>query len=183
MGCVHLILLGQVSAEAFGQIAQGIESGLGICVHHHLPIPIPETAYDITRKQYHATRLLEHIESYPFPHQDQVLGLTQVDLFIPILTFVFGQARLNKPSAILSLCRLSPQFYGLPQNNAHTTQRATVEALHELGHTFGLPHCHHYPCAMHASRTADDIDLKSPSFCTACAQQLQRQNLSPNICT
>lgn len=183
MNRVHLIPLGNIPEHTYTHIAQSIEKGLGISVECLLPTSIPETTYDITRGQYHATHLLEHIESYQFPCQDYALGLTQVDLFIPILTFVFGEARLNKPSAILSLCRLTPQFYGLPQNEDLTTRRTTIEALHELGHTFGLLHCNQYPCAMHASRTADDIDLKSSSFCTTCANHLYHCNLSPQICT
>ena len=181
MGSIHLLQIGDVSPHLYTPIAHGIQNHLGITIHHHEAKALPEKSYDITRGQYHATRLLECVESYPIPPQDLILGITSVDLFIPILTFVFGEARLNKPSAILSLHRLTPQFYGLPQNNALTIQRATIEAIHELGHTLGLLHCNQYPCAMHASRTADDIDLKTPHFCPDCAHHLHKKYFSTDI--
>ena len=183
MGSIHLLQIGNVPTHLCTPIAQGIQNYMGVPIQHHVIPELPEKTYDITRGQYHATRLLECVESYPIPPQDLILGLTQVDLFIPILTFVFGEARLNKPGAILSLHRLTPQFYGLPQNDALTIQRATIEAIHELGHNLGLLHCNQYPCAMHASRTADDIDLKNPRFCPDCAHHIHTKNIFPQICT
>lgn len=183
MGCIHLLQMGAIPQNLYDTIALGIEEGLGLPVQTHPPHNLPEHTYDVTRGQYHATRLLEMVETLDLPLSNRVIALTTVDLFIPILTFVFGEARLNAPGAVLSLHRLTPEFYGLPKNDALTAQRATIEAVHELGHTLGLIHCEHYPCAMHASRTADDIDLKSPQFCTDCATHLHNQNLKPSVCT
>jgi len=178
MPCIHLLQIGDVPLQLSAPITQGIQNSMGMPIQHHISKTLPTQTYDATRGQYHATRLLEFVESYTLPSQDLILGLTHVDLFIPILTFVFGEARLNKPSAILSLCRLTPQFYGLPQNDALTIQRTITEAVHELGHTLGLLHCNQYDCAMHASRTADDIDLKTHHYCPRCTQHLHAQNIS-----
>lgn len=183
MGCIHLIQMGTVPSPLSQNIAQNIETGLGVTVCQHPPLTIPDYVYDPSRGQYHATRLLEYLESHPVPPTHHVIGLTHVDLFIPILTYVFGEARLNAPHAVLSLCRLMPQFYGLPQDDTITVRRSAIESIHELGHTFGLRHCATYPCAMHASRTADDIDLKSLGFCQDCANHLQQHHLQPNRCT
>ncbi len=175
MPSIHLLQIGNIPPQLSSPIAQGIQNSMGMPIRHRI-ITLPAQTYDATRGQYHATRLLEFVESHTLPPQDLVLGLTHVDLFIPILTFVFGEARLNQPSAILSLCRLTPQYYGLPPNDTLTIQRTITEAVHELGHTLGLLHCNQYDCAMHASRTADDIDLKPPRYCPECAQHLHEQN-------
>ncbi len=181
MVCLHLLRLGAVPIKTVQIIAEGVEFYLGVTPIIHPDILDPDRAFDLDRGQYHATRLLENLEAFHQSPHERVLGLTEVDLFIPILTFVFGEARLNNPCALLSLRRLSPQFYGLPNNPNQTLHRAIVEAIHELGHTFGLLHCSDYRCVMHASRLADDIDLKGPGFCAECARHLQSQKLSPRI--
>jgi len=178
---IHLLRLGAVPSDAVRAIADGIEYLMGVPAITHPCILDPEPAFDADRGQYHATRLLERLETCPHTPDDRLLGLTQVDLFIPILTFVFGEARLNQPIAVLSLRRLCPTFYGLPQNPALMRNRALVETVHELGHTFGLLHCSDYRCAMHASRMADDIDLKGPGFCADCANLLRPHDLAPRI--
>jgi len=183
MRCIHLIQMGTVSSPLSQNIAQNIEIGLGVTVCQHPPLTLPDCVYDPSREQYHATRLLEYLESHPVPPNHHVIGLTHVDLFLPILTYVFGEAPLTAPHAVLSLFRLTPEFYGLPQDDEITIKRSAIESIHELGHTFGLRHCGSYPCAMHASRTADDIDLKSLGFCHTCATHLQQHDLSPNVCT
>ena len=174
---IHLFRLGAVPPRVVQTIASGIDRYLGAVAITHSDILDPDAAFDLGRGQYHATHLLERLEAH-CPGQ-RVLGLTEVDLFIPIFTFVFGQARLCGPGAILSLRRLSPTFYGLPDNPERTLQRAVTETIHELGHTFNLRHCPDYACVMHASRLADDIDLKSPSFCIQCARSLYLQQLQP----
>jgi archaemetzincin len=78
-------------------------------------------------------------------------------------------ALLDRPPALVSLHRLSPALYGLPDDPALALRRAGIEAVHELGHTLGLVHCPDYACAMRASHAAEEIDLKGPDFCAACA--------------
>jgi archaemetzincin len=95
--------------------------------------------------------------------------VTDFDLYIPILTFVFGEAQLGETAALVSTHRLRPEFYGLPHDPRLLQARLLKEALHELGHTFGLRHCSDYLCVMSASHSADRIDLKQADFCPACA--------------
>ncbi|NIP57319.1 MAG: archemetzincin, partial [Gemmatimonadetes bacterium] len=85
--------------------------------------------------------------------------------FLPVFTFVFGEARLDGPAAVVSLHRLRPQAYGLPPDPPRLIARTLTEVVHELGHTFGLRHCTDFSCAMRASRAADEIDLKPPAYC------------------
>jgi archaemetzincin len=94
------------------------------------------------------------------------------DLFIPILTYVFGEAQLNGRVAVISSHRLLNERYGLPADPGLAFDRLLKEAVHELGHVFGLLHCQDRECAMHISTYVEDIDLKSAALCTPCRRQL-----------
>ena len=98
----------------------------------------------------------------------RVLGVTGADLYIPILTFVFGEAQMGGPCAIVSFHRLQQQFYGLPPDPNVLMDRLVKEAVHEVGHTFDLTHCEDYSCAMAASHAVEWIDLKEPTLCSSC---------------
>lgn len=176
---VHLVCVGAVSTETAAAVGQAVERVLG-CRTELFPHPLdPAFAFDAKRNQYWSTPILSHLESLAPRPSDRVLGIADVDLFIPILTYVFGEALLDRPPAIISLHRLHPTFYGLPDDPARLLLRAQTEAVHELGHTFGLIHCADYACVMHASRVADEIDLKGPGFCDDCAATLARKVLAP----
>jgi archaemetzincin len=98
-----------------------------------------------------------------------VLGVTEHDLYIPILTFVFGEAQLEARGALVSLHRLRQEFYGLPADSQLLAQRLLKESIHELGHTLGLRHCADYQCAMSPAHAVERIDVKLAEFCAACA--------------
>jgi archaemetzincin len=128
----------------------------------------PASAFDGSRRQYHSgTMLLKLLEFYA-DTPGRILGITAHDLFLPVLTFVFGQAQLGNRGALFSTHRLRNEFYGLPPSEDALYLRALKEAMHELGHTYGLRHCLEAPCAMNASTYVEDIDLKPASFCDSC---------------
>ena len=128
-----------------------------------------EFAYNRARGQYHSTEILKRLVQDPRSESWRILGVTDVDLYIPILTFVFGEAQLGKAAALVSTHRLRPEFYGMPKDPELLQARLLKEALHELGHTFGLRHCSDYLCVMSSSHSAERIDLKQTDFCPACA--------------
>lgn len=125
-------------------------------------------AYDPTRRQYNSTQLLAKLLELNLAEGNKMLGVTEVDLFIPILTFVFGEAQLGGRVALISAHRLRPQFYGLPENKKLFYSRCEKEANHELGHTRGLTHCRSHDCVMHVSNSVEQVDLKHSSFCATC---------------
>jgi archaemetzincin len=127
----------------------------------------PELCYDGSRGQYHSTRLLGQLLAMP-GGPARILGVTGVDLFIPVLTYVFGEAQLEGRAAVVSIHRLRNEAYGLPPSDALLLERLEKESVHELGHTFNLVHCHDPACVMHASTYVEDIDLKSCDFCSSC---------------
>jgi len=94
--------------------------------------------------------------------------VTSLDLYVPVLTFVFGEAQLEGRCALVSLHRLREEFYGLPASNDLLHERLTKEAVHELGHTFGLRHCHDWRCVMASAHGVERLDVKTAEFCPTC---------------
>jgi archaemetzincin len=119
----------------------------------------PAEAWDARRRQYETGRILKWLESR-HPGAAKVLALTDVDLFIPILTFVFGEAQLGGRAAVVSTARLG--------GNRLLAERFRKEALHELGHVYGLVHCGNPGCVMGRSPGVSEIDMKGSSFCRDC---------------
>jgi archaemetzincin len=141
-------------------------------VEVHRPWFDPERAFDPARGQYNSTLLLAQLQSGPGARSTRVLGVTGVDLFIPVLSYVFGEAQLPGRAAVMSLHRLAPELYGLPPDQARLTDRAVKEAIHELGHTYGLIHCRNPECVMRSSTYVEEIDLKGEMFCEECRKAL-----------
>lgn len=128
--------------------------------------------YSEERDQYYSTKLLEY-SLLNYKENDKILTLTDFDLYVPVLTFVFGEAQLNGKAAIVSSHRLFPEFYGLPHNDELFFSRLIKEINHELGHTYGLRHCRLFECVMHSSSNVDEIDIKSENFCDQCRLKIK----------
>jgi archaemetzincin len=128
----------------------------------------PEFAFHPERRQYHSSEILARMQSYVGANCWRLLGVTGVDLYIPILTFVFGEAQLGGRCGVVSIHRLRQEFYGLPQDPKLLRERLLKEAVHELGHTLELTHCDDYGCVMAASHSVEWIDLKDALLCEVC---------------
>ncbi|MFC1482080.1 archaemetzincin family Zn-dependent metalloprotease [Candidatus Neomarinimicrobiota bacterium] len=130
------------------------------------------SAYDPARGQHNSTAILQMLAPLADNDLDRVLGVTTADLFIPIFTYLFGEAQLDGPAAVVSGMRLQNQFYGLASEAALYNERLQKECLHELGHTFGLRHCITPGCVMLKSTYVENIDLKSADFCSNCSTSM-----------
>jgi archaemetzincin len=128
----------------------------------------PRFAFHSERQQYHSSEILQGMQAYAAIGAWRVLGITSVDLYIPILTFVFGEAQMGGPCAVVSAHRLAQEFYGLPPDPALLRDRLIKEAVHEVGHTLDLTHCDDYACVMAASHAVEWIDLKEAALCANC---------------
>jgi len=126
-----------------------------------------EYAYDDRRNQYYSDIILEKIPSSRHEGK-RVLSIVNVDLCVPGLNFVFGVADAIKGVCIISLFRLRQEYYGLEQDKALLTVRTLKEAIHELGHTYGLSHCGDSKCVMFFSNSLRDTDRKKAQFCARC---------------
>jgi len=172
-GFVYLFRLGKVD-PALLEIAEH-------CIREQfrLPIKISPRRIDLTpmfdsvRNQYHSSKMLQQVIAEPPEDSLRLFGLTEVDLFIPIFTFLFGEAQLDGPGALLSAHRLHNFFYGLPENREQFRQRMRKEVVHEIGHTFGLRHCFDPLCVMRPSTYVEEIDLKAEDFCDTCRRRLE----------
>ena len=128
-------------------------------------------ALDPRRNQYYSTAILQRLERSADPDA-RVLGVTALDLYVPVLTFVFGEAQLEGNCAVVSQARLDEQFYGLPQREDLLHERLLKESVHELGHTFGLRHCTDWQCVMTSSHAVERLDIKNVDFCASCRRQV-----------
>jgi archaemetzincin len=137
-------------------------------------IPLLENidfAIDVDRNQYYSTKVLERLAEKAPPNTIKVLAITANDLFIPILTHVFGEAQLGGKASIISTYRLTKDLPSMDVNKA-LEKRIVKESIHELGHTFKLRHCKDNHCIMHYSRSLNDVDQKSNQFCRYCRRLL-----------
>ncbi|OMH41190.1 archaemetzincin family Zn-dependent metalloprotease [Desulfurobacterium indicum] len=129
---------------------------------------IPETAFNSYRQQFNAEMVLK---SLPIPDRKKcnlILGVTEKDLFADGLNFVFGIAEPLSGKALISTARLKNSFYGLPEDKELLKVRTLKEAVHEIGHLLGLPHCPDERCVMSFSNSITDVDRKSFYFCPRC---------------
>jgi len=124
--------------------------------------------YDAGRRQYNGDKLLREVNLVGIPGSSKTIGLFNVDLFIPILTYIFGQAQLGGRTAIVSQYRLSNERYGIMTDSDFLLDRFKKEVIHELGHLFGLIHCHIPTCVMRSSTYVEDIDQKDVQLCFQC---------------
>ncbi len=138
-------------------------------------VRLPPYAYDKTRRQYNSTLLLEYLALINPGGYAKYLGVTEADLYAGRLNFVFGEAVLNGQYAVVSLHRLRPEFYGNPPDRRLFEARVLKEAVHELGHTFGLTHCENPECVMHFSNSIIDTDVKKSQPCLNCQVKLFRK--------
>ena len=155
------------------RLSQHLESTFDLPVRIRLPGFDPERCYDSSRGQYNSTLFLKELLSTAEASPSRILGVTSVDLFIPVLTYVFGEAQVDGPAAVASIHRLRNEAYGLPPDADLLAQRLGKEATHELGHTYHLLHCPDAACVMHASTYVEEIDLKSMNFCDTCLQRVR----------
>jgi len=165
-----------ITLISFGYFRKDILEKIAEDVKHefHFPVNIKEghldlsEFYDPSRWQYDGNMLLKMVDKIFSFDSFKTIGLFSVDLFIPILTYIYGQAMLNGSTGIASLYRLSNERYGMPIDDNLLLDRFKKEVIHELGHTFGLVHCPIPTCVMRSSTYVEDIDQKSPNLCVKC---------------
>jgi len=132
--------------------------------------------YDPARHQYDANKLLFQLENQFSSDTTKTIGIFNVDLFIPIFTYIFGQAFLGGRSGIASIFRLNNERYGIEPDKNLLLERTSKEIIHELGHTMGLIHCQVPDCVMRSVTYVEDIDQKNTGFCPKCRNELLEYN-------
>ena len=163
--------VGQIADTILSQLQARVFSIFGCPVEINNPISIPAEAYIQLRDQYLSDIFLEVLRQYK-RERHKLLGITEVELFTPGLNFVFGQADTQYGIAVISLHLLRQEQYGLPPDENLFIDRAAKEAIHELGHIFGIGHCINTRCVMHFSNSLSDTDYKNSCFCSHCQPKL-----------
>ncbi len=168
---IILVPIGKVDPAEIRMLREPLEAAFSRDVVVDEEVPLPATARNAARNQYDAEMVLEFLSlSVETADDRRVLGVTDADLYFPGMNFVFGIA--GRRCALISLHRLEQPFYRLPEDAGVFRYRAVVEAVHELGHTFGLAHCEEPRCVMRFSNTIAETDRKGPAFCTSCRQRV-----------
>ena len=158
-----------VEATVLDVLEARLSATFGLSVRRLSRSRPPESAWNAHRGQYDASELLRAVAGFFPAGPARVLGVTSRDIYLPGLSFVFGQAQLEGRAALLSVARLQQEFYGFPCDTLLLMKRAATEAVHELGHTFGLVHCRDPRCVMSLSTTVNQVDAKLPEFCGSCS--------------
>jgi archaemetzincin len=171
---VYLAPLGTLSEDLLEAIEGCLRPAFELEVRRMHAQAEPLYAFDAGRRQYGSAQILKELVRH-CPKGARVLGLTEMDLFIPTLSFVFGQAQLEGCAAIISTARLRQEYYQLPPNIRLLHSRARKESIHEIGHTLGLTHCQEASCPMSISTSVRQVDAKSELFCAACAVLLNEK--------
>ncbi|HOI13413.1 MAG TPA: archaemetzincin family Zn-dependent metalloprotease [Methanoculleus sp.] len=164
---ITLVPIGKVDPAEIRMLRDPLKAAFSRDVVFGEEVPLPAAARNTARDQYDAEVVLEFLSLAMEPAGgDRVLGITNADLYFPGMNFVFGMA--GRRCALISLRRLRQSFYRLPEDADLFRHRAVVEAVHELGHTFGLAHCRDPRCVMRFSNTIAETDRKGPGFCSVC---------------
>lgn len=172
---IYLIPIGDVEKDVLLKLSWALREKFEAVFEVGEPLPLLEDAYRTRRGQYFATPILEELKQNIPEEGEKVLGVVDVDIFVPALNFIFGQADLGGKVALISLTRLREEFYGNSKNEKLFFERVVKESVHELGHTFGLRHCSKPECVMHFSNDIRDTDIKGADFCEDCKEECKKK--------
>lgn len=170
---IAIVPFGQVDHKVLEHLTEALEGTFGKECEILPSRALPAGAFNPYRNQHLSDSFLEELSKLEAKGAIKILGVTEVDLYTRGLNFVFGQARLGGREAVISLARLRQSFYGLPEDEGLLLERALKEAVHELGHTWGLSHCPDPLCVMHFSNSLRDTDIKRAEFCSRCLSALK----------
>lgn len=158
-------------------LAAGLTRAWGANVSITPAREVSPDALDRHRNQYASRVFLEELRtlrrSLGLAESVLLLGIVTVDLYIPRMNFIFGEADRGNNAAVVSLSRLRPEFYDAASGDESLlAERLLKEAIHETGHIMGLDHCPDPRCVMHFSNSIGDTDLKGADLCQRCAKDV-----------
>jgi len=175
---IGILRIGKVDSHVLNRVKENLKMTFSKSKFTLIPatLPLPEETFNKTRRQYSSTNLLSKVHNYAKKEKalDKILGVMDADIFVPNLNFVFGEAECPGKAALISLCRLRPEFYGAAPNIELFVERSTKEAVHELGHTLGLRHCLNPFCVMYFSNSIFETDRKQSLFCNRCHLKVEK---------
>jgi archaemetzincin len=168
---IYVVPLDENSRPHAEWLGQTLARKMGFRLQSGIVSRMPDEAYNAGSNQYYAVPILAKLELLKASEDEIILAVTDEDLFIPNHNFVFGQANSIGRTAIISILRLKPEYYGLPEDEELTRARLLGSALHELGHLLGLKECGN-DCVMRTIRNVNELDHRAEGFCPSCLMSL-----------
>lgn len=166
---IGILPLGDVPVLALKIVSANISAYLRLNAEILPSRKLPEIAFNEIKAQYDAALILKALEAEPLEKYDRIVGILKADLFVPVFTHVYGEARQGGYAAVVSLFRLNRNPDGSVPDTQHFYERAAKVALHEIGHLFGLSHCREKKCLMHFSDDMAALDSIPPYLCRECS--------------
>jgi len=168
-----IVPIGDISFSLLDYICANLTEKFKLSFSVTKPISLPTQAYNTYRNQFLSVSILNALnKKYNYR---KVLGIINEDIYVSELDFIFGQAHIRGRSALISIKRLKEEYYGCLADEGILKQRALKEAIHEIGHTYGLNNCANYQCVMFFSNKLSDTDKKGLDFCPACLAQISEK--------
>ncbi len=170
---IVLLPVGEIDPGTLGTLKEDLREILQKEIRIEKGLIEPRYAFNSKRNQFLSTAILKVLlEQKDLLRYEKILGVVDHDLYVTELNFVFGEA--SPRAAVISVTRLRETYYGRPENPSLFRKRTLTEAVHELGHTYGLDHCRNASCVMFFSNRLTDTDRKGPGFCQECKKRYLR---------
>ena len=169
---VVILPIGDIDELMLQGITAEVSAMYGRPVHVEKSLPVPKYAFNPSRDQYHSASILKRVESSMRPDWDAAIGVVDVDLFVPEVPFIFGEADRSTRAAIISLSRLRPELGTQDSRSELLRKRLASEVIHQLGLIRGLAHCPNNRCVMFMSTTVQETDKKGLQLCANCRKRL-----------
>jgi len=167
-----LVSVGSPSASVLRDLQDPLAAHVSVqTVVAKTALPSPAYAFNKDRGQYHCNAIMRRLTPMLEPGQHVIMGITDVDLFVPDSPFVFGEADRESKTAVMSIFRLRQGADG-----DHLRRRIQTEVVHQAGHLLGLSYCEDARCVMFFAQTPQDCDRKQLSLCNMCRNELQKLN-------
>jgi archaemetzincin len=164
-----LVSVGNAPPTLLRDVEEPLAAQMGLSVvPSKVQLQRPEYAFNKDRGQYHCNAIMRRLATLLEPGQ-MVMGLTDVDLFVPDSPFVFGEADRESRAAVVSLARLRQGAEG-----EQLRRRLQTEVVHQAGHLVGLSYCEDARCVMFFAQTPQDCDRKQLTLCNLCRNELQK---------
>lgn len=171
---IYLLPVGDIDTEFFTRLATCLEERFLYKVKIMNSMPMPPQAYNVIKKQYFTNTIMERMKRIMPRDAKFLIGVADVDIYLTSLNFVFGQASAEDRTALISIYRLHPEFYGEAPDDDVLFTRILKEATHELGHLMGSKHCFNNQCIMYFSNSIFDTDRKGTLFCSECEKKIKK---------
>ncbi len=138
-------------------------------------LELPKKAFYEKRQRYRAEKLLTFLKQVRPKGASRVLGLTGADISTTKGEHedwgVLGLATVGGETCVISSFRARRRA----KDAQHTRVRLAKTAVHEIGHTLGLPHCPNHGCLMEDGKGTVLTTDHEYDFCHECRMKLLRQ--------